>query len=78
MNQTGYLSGRWEDRLPKKSKDSLFRALGQLRSMHEVLSATTELVAEDKARLARSCQEVGEIFNGEQGVATRAAEAGDE
>src|ERR1039458_633194 len=78
MNQTGYLSGRWEDRLPKKSKDSLFRALGQLRSMHEVRSATTELVAEDKARLARSCQEVGEIFNGEQGVATRAAEAGDE
>lgn len=45
--------------------------------MHEVLSATRELVAEDKARLARSCQEVSEIFNGEQGVATRAAEAGD-
>jgi hypothetical protein len=34
MNHAGYLSGRWEDRLPKKSKDNLFRAVGQLRSMH--------------------------------------------
>jgi hypothetical protein len=77
MNQTGYLNGRWEGRLSKKSKDSLFRALGQLRSMHEVLSATRELIPEDKARLARSCQEVSEIFSMEQGVATRAREAGD-
>src|SRR5579863_3818042 len=27
INQTGYLNGRWEDRLSKKSKDKLFRAL---------------------------------------------------
>ena len=39
MNQVGYLNGRWEDRLPKKSKDNLFRAQGQLRSMHQLLSA---------------------------------------
>src|ERR1700683_4792183 len=39
MNHNGYLSGRWEDRLAKKSKDSLFRAQGLLRSMHLLLSA---------------------------------------
>lgn len=44
--------------------------------MHEVLSASRELVPEDKARLARSCQEVSEIFSMEQGVATRAVEGG--
>jgi hypothetical protein len=39
MNHNGYLSGRWEDRLAKKSKDSLFRAQGLLRSTHRLLSA---------------------------------------
>jgi hypothetical protein len=77
MNHNGYLNGRWEDRLPKKSKDNLFRAQGQLRSMHQVLGAARDLGPEDKARLARSCQEVNEIFSMEQGVATRAAEAED-
>jgi hypothetical protein len=78
MNQAGYLNGRWEDRLSKKSRDNLLRALGQLRTMHEVLSAKRELATDEKARLARSCQEVSEIFSAEQGVAIRATEAGDE
>lgn len=77
LNQAGYLGRRWEDRLPKRSKDNLFRAQEQLRSMHELLSSTRVLSVEDKARLARSGQEVSEIFSGEQGAATRAAEAGD-
>jgi hypothetical protein len=46
--------------------------------MHALLSAGRELVLEDKARMAASCQEVSEIFSGEQGVATRATEASDE
>ncbi|MGA2741709.1 MAG: hypothetical protein ABSG65_30265 [Bryobacteraceae bacterium] len=78
INQTGYLNGRWEDRLPKKSKDNLFRAVGQLRSMHAVLSVARELIPEDQARLARSCQEVSEIFSMEHGAAARVAEAGEE
>jgi len=77
MNHNGYLSGRWEDRLPKKSKDNLFRAQGQLRSMHQVLSAAGDLSPEARTRLARSCQEVTEIFSREHGVATKAAEARD-
>jgi hypothetical protein len=77
MNHNGYLNGRWKDRLPKESKDNLFRAQGQLWSVHEVLSASSDLSPEDKARLATFCQAVSEIFSGEQGVATRAAEAGD-
>ena len=78
MNHNGYLSGRWEDRLAKKSKDSLFRAQGQLRSMHQLLSAGGDLSPEDKVGLATSCQEVSEIFSMEQGSATRATEAGGE
>ena len=78
INQTGYLNGRWEDRLSKKSKDNLSRALGQLRSIHEVLSAAGALNSEDKARLAMSCQKVSEIFSVEQGVAAHFAEVGDE
>jgi len=76
MNHNVYLSGRWDDRLPKKSKDNLFRAQEQLRSMHQLLSDGRDLSLEDRARLARYCQEVSEIFSGEQGVAIRAAEAG--
>jgi hypothetical protein len=49
MNQAGYLNGRWEDRLPKKSNDNLFRAQGQLRSMHQLLSAERDLGPEDKS-----------------------------
>jgi hypothetical protein len=78
MNHNSYLSGRWEGRLAKKSKDSLSRAQGQLRSMHQLLSAGGDLSPEDKVGLATSCQEVSEIFSAEQGAATRAAEAGGE
>jgi hypothetical protein len=38
MDQTSYLVGRWETRLSKKSKDNLFHAQEQLRSMHEALN----------------------------------------
>ena len=78
MNQTGYLNGRWEGRLAKKSRDSLSRAQGQLRSMHQLLSAGGSLSPEGKVGLATSCQEVSEIFSMEQGAATRATEAGGE
>ena len=53
MNHNVYLSGRWDDRLPKKSKDNLFRAQEQLRSMHQLLSDGRDLSLEDRARLAR-------------------------
>jgi hypothetical protein len=78
MNQTGYLNGRWEGRLAKKSRDNLSRAVGQLRSMHQLLSVGGSLSPEDKVGLARSCQEVSEIFSMEQGVATTATEVRDE
>jgi hypothetical protein len=77
MNHNGYLSGRWGDRLAKKSKDSLFRAQGLLRSMHQLLGAAGDLGTDDKARLARFCQEVSEILSLEQGLATKAAGVGD-
>jgi hypothetical protein len=77
MNHNGYLTGRWEDRLAKKSKDSLFRAQGLLRSTHQLLSAAGDLGPDDKARLARSCREVSEILSVEQGLATKAAGVGD-
>jgi hypothetical protein len=76
MNHNGYLSGRWGDRLPKKSKDSLFRAQGLLRSMHQLLGAAGDPGPDDKARLARSCQEVSEILSLEQGLATKAGGVG--
>lgn len=76
MNQTRYLVGRWDGRLSKKSKDNLFRAVGQLWSTHEVLSAERELTPEERARLSRSCQEVSEVLSTEQGLATRIAEDG--
>jgi hypothetical protein len=77
MNHNGYLSGRWESQLPKRSKDNLFRAQGQLRSMHQLLSAAKDLTPEDTARLTASCQEVSEIFCMEQGVAITATESRD-
>jgi len=78
MNQISYLRGRWQDRLSKKSTDNLSRALGQLRSMHQVLKTTGDLGEEDKVRLATSCQEVSEVLSVERGIATRAVEAIDE
>jgi len=77
MDQTSYLVARWDARLPKKSKDNLFRAREQLRSSHEVLSgnAGAVLTLEDKARLAWVGRRVSEIFNEEYGAAVEAAEA---
>ena len=75
MNQTGYLNGRWEDRLSKKSNDNLFRA-GAVALDAPVLSAKRDLGPEDKGPSNQSCQEVSEIFSMEQGVATRATTVG--
>ncbi len=77
MSRANYLSGRWQNGLSKKTKDNLLRALGQLRSMHEVLSPGSKLSRADNARLARFGQEVSDIFSMEQGVAARVAEAGE-
>ncbi len=76
MNQVAYLNGRWQDRLPKRSRDNLFRAHGQLRSMHQLLNAARDTGPEDNARLATFCQEVNEIFSMEQGVATQGYRVG--
>jgi hypothetical protein len=62
----------------REARDSLSRAQGQLRSMHQLLSAGGGLSPEGKVGLATSCQEVSKIFSGERGVAARAAEAGDD
>jgi hypothetical protein len=78
MNQISYFRGRWQDRLSKKSTDNLSRALGQLRTMHQLLSAGTHLKEEDEARLAMSCQEVSEVLSVERGIAVRGAEAVEE
>jgi len=78
MDQTSYLVGRWETRLSKKSKDNLSHAQEHLRSMHEALNVTSDLTREDKARLAQAGQQVSGIFSTEQGVAARAAVAGED
>jgi hypothetical protein len=78
MDQTSYLIGRWESRLPKKSKDNLSRAQEQLLSIHQALDAVGDPTPEDRARLAHASQEVSGIFSTEHGVAARAAGVGDD
>jgi hypothetical protein len=75
MNNVGYLSARWKNRLAPESRTNLLRAQEQLHLISFVLARqSTRFSPTEKARLVRSCQQVALIFSEEHGAASRAAD----
>ena len=76
LNVSSYLITLWDNRLSKKSKDNLSRALEVLRTIHDRLTegSVPGVDNDDRLSLARACQTVNSIFSEEHGIAVRAGD----